>query len=61
MSEASDAVSGSFEETRKRQARLGLELTPVERLAWLEARREELARLRERMTGTPPGDDAAER
>ena len=37
---------GTFEATRQRQIRLGLELTPLERLQWLEARRAELAHLR---------------
>lgn len=50
---------GTFLETSQRQDLLGLELTPLERLAWLEARRAEVARLRARME--PAGGDAAPR
>jgi hypothetical protein len=52
MSEQQTEWGGTFEETRRRQEILGLELTLIERLAWLEARRAEVARLRERMEST---------
>jgi hypothetical protein len=52
MSEEETGWGGSFDETRLRQDILGLELSPLERLAWLEARRAEVARLRERMEST---------
>ena len=45
-------AGGSFEATRKRQILLGLELTPLERLAWLDAKRQEVKRLREAMVPT---------
>lgn len=40
----------TFDNVRARQLLLGLELSPVERLAWLEARRAELLRLQQRMS-----------
>lgn len=39
---------GSFEATRRRQARLGLAMTPAERLRWLEDARATMLRWRGR-------------
>lgn len=62
MTEEKTDWGGSFEQTRRRQDILGLELTPLERLAWLEARRAEVARLCERMESTGrSGDPVARR
>jgi hypothetical protein len=36
---------GSWDETRRRQARLGLDMTPAERLRWLEETLDEMRRL----------------
>jgi hypothetical protein len=46
MSDRKLPTGWPFDETRERQILLGLELTPAERLDWLDARRYELARLR---------------
>ena len=62
MTKTSDEESwgGSFEETRRRQRLLGLELTPVERLRWLDARLAEVRRLREAMEKATSGGDTEE-
>jgi hypothetical protein len=49
MSQTDGGWNAGFEETRERQILLGLQLTPQERLAWLDERREELSRLRQLM------------
>ena len=41
-----DGFDGSFEGTRRRQILSGLDLTPVERLRWLERRMTELLELK---------------
>jgi hypothetical protein len=40
-----DGFDSGFEGTRRRQARQALAMTHLERLRWLEAKREELLRL----------------
>ncbi|HUO84333.1 MAG TPA: hypothetical protein VM534_04385 [Thermoanaerobaculia bacterium] len=45
MSSADPLPGGTREETRQRQIRLGLSMTPLERLRWLDRRRGELRRL----------------
>lgn len=61
MPETSDDW-GSFEKTRRRQIRLGLEMTPLERLHWLDEKVAEMRALqglvqRSRSTEPPPEDD----
>jgi hypothetical protein len=41
-----DGFDGTFEGTRRRQDLAGLELTPAERLCWLEERMTELLKLK---------------
>lgn len=41
-----DGFDGTFEGTRRRQELAGLDLTPAERLRWLEERMTELLRLK---------------
>ncbi|HXH37267.1 MAG TPA: hypothetical protein VNN08_01430 [Thermoanaerobaculia bacterium] len=48
---------GTFEGTRRRQELAGLELTPAERLRWLEERMTELLKLKGR--AAPPGQAAS--
>lgn len=40
-----DGFDDGFDGTAKRQAMLGLRMTPAQRLRWLEAKRRELGRL----------------
>ena len=43
--ERPEKFDGSFEGTRRRQMLLGLEMTPIERLRWLDRRMAELRKL----------------
>lgn len=49
----------SFEETERRQLLQGLEMTPLERLRWLDRRKKELQSLLGRAAGGAEGDEAA--
>jgi len=48
------AFDGTFDGTRRRQDLAGLELTPTERLRWLEERMTELLRLKGRAAAETP-------
>jgi hypothetical protein len=48
---------GSFEGTRRRQILSGLDLTPVERLRWLEGRMTELLKLKGEAAAAQNGTD----
>ena len=55
-----ESWGGTFEETTERQMLLGLELSPAERLRWLDAKRAEVQRLREAMKKATGGSDRPE-
>lgn len=50
-----DAFGWTFEATRRRQALLGLQLTPAERLQWLETTLAQLLPLAERARAASTG------
>lgn len=50
MKNDQESWGATFEETRLRQMLLGLEMTPLERLRWLDQRRAELQRLSRAMS-----------
>jgi hypothetical protein len=49
----------SFEETERRQLLQGLEMTPLERLRWLDRRKKELQSLLGRAAGGTGGEEEA--
>lgn len=57
--EPDEPRESAWREHRRRQARLGLELTPAERLRWLEDAMETLRRWQGRARRRLPEDDAS--
>jgi len=58
MNHDGDSWGATFDETHARQMLLGLRMTPLERLRWLDQRRAELQRLSQAVK-TSPGRSGA--